>query len=105
MAATKKKANEPRARIAAPNKVKTAMAVTPVGRFTLLPSLKNFASHTPQRHAAAPSRCQRRNDQLSRFSKGTSLIVIWMAVAPVPVVVLVSVILLAVLAVTFVTFG
>jgi hypothetical protein len=33
--ATKKKPKEPRARIAAPQNVRTAMIVTPVGRFTL----------------------------------------------------------------------
>jgi len=46
MTATKKKAKEPRARIAAPKKVKTATAVTPMGRFTFLLFLKHFGSPT-----------------------------------------------------------
>jgi hypothetical protein len=41
--ATKKKAKELKARIAAPKDVRTAMIVTPVGRFTLLPYFTNFA--------------------------------------------------------------
>jgi hypothetical protein len=39
--ATKKKPKEPRARIAAPQNVRTAMIVTPVGRFTLWPYLSH----------------------------------------------------------------
>jgi hypothetical protein len=54
MTATKKKAIEPRARPAAPKNVNTAMIVTPVGRFTLLPYLKHFASRRKQRHTAPP---------------------------------------------------
>src|SRR4029077_13953634 len=49
--AMRKKPKELRARIAAPQNVRTAMIVTPVGRFTLIRHLKHFASQTKQGHA------------------------------------------------------
>jgi hypothetical protein len=60
MTATKKKAKEPKARIAAPKNVNTATAVTPMGRFTFLPFRTYFGRErtavtpqfdTPQAHS------------------------------------------------------
>jgi hypothetical protein len=45
MTATKKKTQEPRARMAAPKNVRNAMIVTPMGRFKLLTFLEQFASN------------------------------------------------------------
>jgi hypothetical protein len=53
MTETKKKAQEPRARMLAPKNVRTAMIVTPVGRFNLLPFLKQFASNKKQSQTAS----------------------------------------------------
>jgi hypothetical protein len=55
MTATKKKTQEPRARMAAPKNVRTAMIVTPMGRFKLLPFLKQFTSNQKRSQIASPS--------------------------------------------------
>jgi hypothetical protein len=53
--ATKKNTQEPKTRMAAPRSVKTAMIVTPVGRFKLLPFLKQFRSNKKRNQIASPS--------------------------------------------------
>jgi hypothetical protein len=101
MTATKKKANEARARTAAPKNVRTAMIVTPIGRFTFLPYLKHFTYPRKQSHTAPTGK---RCDGRLSSRETPFLIVIWMAVTPVPVIVLKFVVLFFIRAINLVPF-
>jgi hypothetical protein len=104
MTATKKKTQEPRARIAAPKNVMTAMIVTPVGRFKRLPFLEQFASNEKQCQTASFKLAEAVRRSNLAFNETPALIVIWMTVAPVPVIVLLFVAFFVVRAILRVVF-
>jgi len=88
----------------APNNVRTAMIVTPMGRFKLLPFLEQFTSNKRWSQTAPLELGEAvwRSDLV--FSETPASIVIWMAVAPVPVILLLLMVPRGILVILLVPF-
>jgi hypothetical protein len=101
--ATKKKASDPNAKTAAKKNVTTATTLTPMGRLMFF-FPKDFELRRNQSYPSFGFRA-RHDDRLFHSAKCLPSIAIWMAVAPVPIILLVFVVLFAVFAITFVMFA